>query len=213
MKITVFGAAGEVGSRVVAEALSRGHQVTAVVRNEAQFGKLPKAASANAADVGDANEVARLMAGQDLAISAIRPPQGHEEALVPLTRSVLEGAKMSRVRVLIVGGAASLKMPDLSGDTVLTAPNFLPESVVPIARAGFAQYELCAAEMRDDLSYLCPPAMLTPGQRTGHYRLGSDTLLIDETGASRISMEDFAAALLDEAEKPRHKGKRFTVAY
>ena len=108
--------------------------------------------------------------------------------------------------------AASLKMPDFNGNTVLTEPGFLPDSVRPIALASFEQYEICMGETRAEWSYLSPPAILTPGQRSGHYGLGSDVLLTDAKGASQISMEDFAVALIDEAEKPRHTGKRFTVA-
>jgi len=212
MKIIVFGARGDVGSRVVAEALSRGHEVAAVVRRQAQSDAVPPAARALVGDVGQTGEVARLMAGQDLAISAIRPPDGQEYALVPLTRSLLDAAAMARIPLLVVGGAANLKIPGQNGTTVLTAPGFLPEVVLPIARACFAQYELCMTENRIDWSYLAPPAMLLPGERTGRYRLGSDTLLFDAAGESRISMEDFAVALLDEAETPKHRGRRFTVA-
>lgn len=213
MKIIVFGARGDVGSRVVAEALSRGHEVTAVVRNKAQTDQLSRAVTVCVADVGNTGEIARLMTGHDLAISAVRPPDGQEGALVPLTRSVLDAASRARLRVLVVGGAASLKIPGRNGTTVLTAPGFLPEPVLPIARACFAQYELCMAETQADWSYLCPPAMLTPGTRSGRYRLGSDTLVVDAAGNSAISMEDFAVALLDEAEAPKHNRTRFTVAY
>ena len=212
MKVTIFGATGDVGSRVVEEALSRGHAVTAVARNEAKLAMLPRSASVRAVDVEEAGAVARLLAGQDLAISALRPPEGREETLVPLTRSILEGAAQAGVRVLVVGGAASLRLAGQGDTTVLTAPGFLPERLLPIARACFEQFRLCMAEQHADWSYLCPPAMLTPGQRTGRYRLGTDVLLIDESGNSGISMEDFAVALLDEAETPRHTGERFTVA-
>ena len=213
MKVIVFGAAGEVGSRMVAEALSRGHQTTAVVRKPTQFVKLPHAANACAADVNDVAEVTRLMRTHDLAISAIRPAEGLEDRLVSLTQSLLDAAATASVRIVIVGGAASLKMPGNSTTTVLTEPGFLPKSVLPIARACFEQSKLCMAEKRVDWSYACPPAMLSPGQRTGHYRLGSDTLLVDTHGDSVLSMEDFAVALLDEAEKPRHIRTRFTAAY
>ena len=213
MKITVFGASGDVGRRVVAEALLRGHEVTAVARDAAKLEALPKGVRKCAADVAAPSAVARLTARQDVAISALRPPEGREDTLVPLTRAVLDGAADSGVRALIVGGAASLRMPDMNGTTVLTAPGFLPESVVPIARACAAQHALCRANERADWAYLSPPAMLTPGDRTGRYRLGSDTLLVDRDRQSRISMEDFAVALLDEAETPRHTRTRFTVAY
>ncbi len=213
MKIIVFGARGDVGSRVVTEALTRGHSVTAVVRKEAQITSLPALVTVSVVDVSNAVQVAEAMAGHDLAISAVRPPDGQEDLLVDLTRSVLDAAAQVSVRLLLVGGAASLLLPDESGYTVLTAPDFLPDAVVPIARACQAQYELCLAETDADWSYLCPPAMLTPGARSGRYRLGSDVLLRDDDGNAAISMEDFAVALLDEAEAPRHKRTRFTVAY
>lgn len=213
MRIIIFGAAGDVGSRVAAEALSRGHEITAVVRDPAQFGKLPAKVKACSGDAGNIEDVARLAAGHDLAISAIRPPDGREEQLVSLTKTILDGASQSNIRVLIVGGAASLKMPGRGDETVLTAPGFLPEAVVDIARACFAQHEACRAHTRADWTYISPPAMLTPGIRTGAYRLGSDELLVDENGVSAISMEDFAVALLDEAEHPKHRQTRFTAAY
>ncbi len=148
MNVTVFGATGDVGSRVVAEALSRGHTVTAVARNKAKLALLPDAAKVRAADVEKPETVARLLAGQDLAISALRPPEGREETLVPLTRSILEGAAQAGVRVLVVGGAASLRLGGQGDTTVLTAPSFLPERLLPIARACFEQFQLCRAGSR-----------------------------------------------------------------
>ena len=213
MRIIIFGAAGDVGSRLVTEALSRGHEITAVVRDPAQFNKLPTEVIARSGDAGSVEDVARLTAGQDLAISAIRPPDGREVQLVTLTKAILDGVAQSGIRVLIIGGAASLKMPGQDDKTVLTAPDFLPESVLDIARACFAQHEVCRADTRADWTYISPPAMLTPGMRTGTYRRGSDELLVDEHGVSAISMEDFAIALLDEAENPQHHQTRFTAAY
>lgn len=213
MKIIVFGARGDVGSRVVAEAQARGHAVTAVVRAQAQLAALPPGVTGLVADVADTGKIAALMARYDLAVSAVRPPDGQEDSLVPLTRSVLHAAALAHIRVLIVGGAASLKMPDQSDATVLTAEGFLPTSVIPIARACNAQYELCAAETEARWAYLCPPALLMPGTRTGAYRVGSDVLMVDAAGGSEISMEDFAVALIDEAEMPQHTMARFTVAH
>ncbi len=213
MKIIVFGARGDVGSRVVAEAQTRGHDVSAVVRAQAQLESLPAEVTGLVADVADTAKIAALMADYDLAVSAVRPPDGLEDTLVPLTRSVLEAASWAGIRVLIVGGAASLKMPDQSDATVLSAEGFLPTSVIPIAQACNAQYELCAAETKASWAYLCPPAMLTPGTRTGTYRVGSDVLMVDAQGGSEISMEDFAVALIDEAEVPQHTMARFTVAH
>jgi len=213
MKIIVFGARGEVGSRVVSEALSRDHDVTAVVRSPAHLKGQPAMLETVAADVSDTDAVASLLAGFDLAVSAIRPPDGKEGDLVPLTESILKAAARANVRVLIVGGAASLLVPDRNLHSVLTAPGFLPDEVVPIARASYAQFELCAADSHADWTYIAPPAMLLPGERTGRYRVGENALLIDEDGNSGISMEDFSVALIDEAETPRHRQARFTVAH
>lgn len=212
MKIVVLGARGDVGSRVVAEAVARGHDVTAIVRNAEQAGKVPAQATAQIGDALDTDLLSDLMAGHDVAVSALRPPDGRENVLVSLTRSVLDASARSGVRVVVVGGAASLKLAGGDDTTVLTSPGFLPASVVPIARACQAQYQLCAAETHAQWSYLCPPAMLLPGRRSGRYRLGSDTLLTDANGESRISMEDFAVALIDEAETAQHGMARFTVA-
>ncbi|MEM1200340.1 MAG: NAD(P)H-binding protein [Pseudomonadota bacterium] len=213
MKIIVFGGRGDVGRRIVAEAERRGHQVSVVVRSASQLEALPPELNGVVADVANTKKITELMAQHDLAISAVRPPDGGEEALVPLTRSVLDAAAEAGIRVLIVGGAASLKMPDQSDTTVLTADGFLPTSVVPIARASNAQYEMLTDENEANWAYLCPPAQLQPGARTGTYRVGSDRLLVDSAGSSKISMEDFAVAMMDEAEVPQHRMARFTVAY
>lgn len=212
MNIIIFGAAGEVGRRTVAEAIRRGHRVTGVIRRAEQASAFQNEAVTLVADVGAHSDPASLVRGHDLVISALRPSTGQEPLLAGLTETVLRASFNAGVRALIVGGAASLTLPGKT-TTVLTEPGFLPESVVPIAVACQAQYELILKDTKTDWSYLCPPAMLSPGDRTGQYRLGSDQLLTDESGVSAISMEDFAVALLDEAEQAAHTRRRFTVAY
>ncbi|MEW1845125.1 NAD(P)H-binding protein [Nonomuraea angiospora] len=212
MRITVFGAAGAVGGRVVTEALARGHEVTAVVRDPARLPLLPAAAHARAGDASDVADVAALSAGQDLVISATRPAPGHEADLVTTAEALLAGVARTGVRLLLVGGAAGLTVPGAGGLTVVETPDF-PPSWRPIALACNAQLEVCRAEPGVDWAYLSPPALLEPGERSGRYRLGRDELLVDAGGRSAISMEDLAVALLDEAERPRHRRARFTVAY
>jgi len=213
MRITIFGAAGELGSRILSEALERGHDVTAVVRNTDQFHKLPSGAVPVAGDASNSGEVAKLTMGQDLAISAIRPPTGQEQLLVPITKAILNGVAETGVRVLIAGGAASLHMPGQGALTVLTTPGFLPDSVVDIARACFEQHALCRAETIANWTYFSPPAMLHPGERRGGFQMGRDELLYDTEGNSAISMEDFAVVFLNEAEHPKHERTRLTAAY
>ncbi len=223
MRITVFGAAGSVGSRVAAEAVARGHEVTAVVRDPARFPELPTGVNARTGDASRADDVAALAAGQDVVISATRPARGREGELVTTTEALLAGLARTngvadgvtdRVRLLLVGGAGSLTVPGSRGAVaVADDPAFVPAAWRDIALACTRQLEVCRAEAAVDWTYLSPPALLEPGERTGGYRLGADELLVDAAGRSAISMEDLAVALLDEAERPRHRRARFTVAY
>lgn len=213
MKITVLGAAGNVGRRVVAEALTRGHEVSAVVRDARVFGALPDAAMAKAGDATDPVDVARLTSGQDVVINATRPPADDRERVFEYTRALMTGVAQSNVRLIVVGGAATLTVPGTGGRTVIEDARYLPVSARHIGRASADQQEACQEENRVDWVYLSPPANLIPGERTGQYRLGADELVVDTDGNSRISIEDLAVALIDEAEAPRHLRQRFTVAY
>ena len=213
MKIIVFGASGDVGSRLVKEALNRGHRVTAVLRDARKAKALPSHALVEVLDATDISRVAEVVTGHDLVVSALRPQQGHEMDLPVLTQNVLDAAAISKVRVLIVGGAASLYLPDNSGYTVLTSPGFLPDAVRPIAIACQQQFENCLAEENANWTYFSPPAALEPGTRTGHYRRGTDTLLVDNRGISKISMEDFAVSIIDEGESGTADSRHVTVAY
>ncbi|WP_171164742.1 NAD(P)-dependent oxidoreductase [Streptomyces sp. I05A-00742] len=214
MRITVFGAAGNAGSGIVTEALSRGHRVTAVVRDPARFDRLPAAALHRTGDAADPGDTARLSAGQDVVVSAVRPAPGSEQDLVTATKSLLAGVAGTGARLLVVGGAGSLTVPGGNGRTVLDDPAWVPDAWRPIARASTDQFTVVRASGPDvDWTYVSPPAVLDHGERTGRYRLGGDELLVDAVGNSAISYEDFAVALLDETEHPRHRRSRFTVAY
>lgn len=213
MRIVLFGAAGNLGSRILAEALSRGHEVTAVVRDPARFNELPAAANARVGNAANADDVAKLSAGQDVVISATRPAPGRESELAMTAKTLLAGVARAEVRLLLVGGAGSLIVPGSGGTLAADDPTFVPLAWRDIALACVDQFEVCRADTQADWTYLSPPALLAPGERTGHYRLGTDELLIDDEGNSAISMEDLSIALLDEAERPRHRRIRFTAAY
>ncbi len=213
MKVTVLGATGNAGSRIVAEAQSRGHEVTAVVRNASVTNNLPTDIKTLTGDASNVADISKISAGQDVVISAIRPASGHESDISSTTRSLLDGLAQTSARLLIVGGAATLTVPGSAGKTVLEDSNYLPISARHIGKASAEQFEVCLAETRVDWVYLSPAAEFSPGERTGSYRLGTDELLVDAEGISKISMEDAAVALLDEAEQPRHHQTRFTVAY
>lgn len=213
MRIAVLGANGNVGSRTVAEALGRGHEVTAVVRGTDRAANVPEGANLETADVRDAVAVRRLAEGHDVLIAATRPAAGSEGGHAEMTDGILAGLAGSNVRLIMVGGAASLVVPGSDGVLVLDDPRFVPPAIRAIASASLEQYRRCLAAGDVAWTYLCPPALLEPGERTGRYRVGGEELLLDAAGRSAISMEDFAIALLDEAEEARHCRARFTVAY
>jgi len=213
MRIAVLGANGNVGRRAVAEALARGHAVTAVVRGEERAGNVPAGAARHVADARDAGATARLARQHDVVIAATRPAAGREKDQAAMTASILAGMAGSGARLLVVGGAAPLRVPGSGGVRVIDDPRWVAPEWRAVAQASLDQHALCVAADGVDWTYLSPPALLEPGARTGRYRLGTDELIIDGQGRSAISIEDFAVALLDEAETPRHRRACFTAAY
>ena len=203
MKIALIGATGFIGSRLLAELTSRGHQVTAIVRNPE---KVPQGAGivAEKGDVYDKDGLAALLAGHDAVISSV-----HYTASDPAV--LLAAVKQSGVkRYLVVGGAGSLEVAP--GVKLFDTKEF-PALYLDEARKGGAYLDQLKGESDLDWTFLSPSALIEPGERTGKFRLGKDQLLVDGEGKSRISAEDYAVALVDELEKPAHSRQRFTVGY
>ncbi len=208
MKVVLYGASGMIGSRILAELLSRGHQVTAVVRNPAKI--TTPGVRVLKGDVMDAASVTQTAKGADAAISAYAPPKGEEPTLSAATCALLEGLQAAGVsRLIVVGGAGSLEVAP--GVALVDAPGF-PEAYRDIAMAHRDVLPILK-ESSLDWSYLSPAGFIQPGERTGKFRLGGTSLVVDEKGESRISAEDYAVALVDELEKPQHTGQQFTLAY
>src|SRR5579863_2966442 len=76
MKIALIGASGFVGSKILAEALQRGHQVTAIVRNPEKIDASQKNLTVKRADVHQVDELAKILAGHDVIISSFNPARG-----------------------------------------------------------------------------------------------------------------------------------------
>ncbi|WP_433621865.1 NAD(P)-dependent oxidoreductase [Nocardia sp. CA-120079] len=207
MKIAVVGAAGMVGSRVVDEAASRGHELVAVFRKERPT-TLPAGVVAVAQD---ADQMSRLLDGTDAIVMATRPAPGQENTVAATTTALLDAAAAVRARILVVGGAAPLQIPGRADRLVIDSPEYVPPAIRPIAAASVAQLEACRTNSANWI-YLSPPALLEPGHRTGKYRRGTTTLITDADGASRISAEDLAVAVVDELEIPCDT-QHFTVGY
>ncbi|MBF6218581.1 NAD(P)H-binding protein [Nocardia abscessus] len=210
MKIAVVGATGMVGSRVVNEAASRGHELVAVFRKPPSA-TLPAGVTAVEGDANDPDRMSRLFDGADAIAAATRPALGQEHTVTATTTTLLDAAMTTRTRILVVGGAAPLRNPGRPDRLVLDSPEYVPDAIRPIAAASVAQWETCRAHPADWV-YLSPPAVLEPGRRTGTYRRGTTTLVTSADGTSRISAEDLAVAVVDELESPS-ENRQFTVGY
>jgi hypothetical protein len=210
MQVVVFGGGGRIGRHVVQEALERGHQVSAVLRESSRLEMEHPGLRRVVADVTSTDAVTRVAAGHDAAVNAIGPGRGGDPGvIVTAARALLAALSVAGPkRLVVVGGAGTLEIRP--GVQRLDTPEF-PDAYRP---SGHAQREALALYRASDLdwTYLSPPIIIETGQRTGRYRVGGDQVLSDAHGRSRISMQDYAVALLDELERPRHLRARFTVA-
>ena len=209
MNIVMFGATGTIGSRILDELVSRGHSVTAVIRDPSKLVRHENVIG-TAGDIFDPASVKDAVEGADVVLSAYGPGPENPDALVKATGSLLKGVEAAGVKRLIaVGGAGSLEVAP--GMQLADTPQ-LPEEWKGIALAHRDALELIKASPLDWTS-VSPAAYIHPGKRTGKFRLGLDQLIVDEKGNSEISTEDFAIALADEVENPRHIRQRFTAAW
>lgn len=209
MHIVLYGATGKAGSRILAELLSRGHQVTAIVRDPEKLASTPQLAVVSG-DVASAEAIAGTIAGADAVVSAYAPPPEDTDQLIPVTERFIRAVQQTGVsRLLVVGGAASLEIaPGVS----LIASGHVPAAWLPIAVSHAKALDLLR-QSSINWTYFSPAAFFEPGDRTGKFRLGKDALIANEQNDSRISMEDYAIALVDELESPKHERMRFTIGY
>lgn len=214
--ILLIGATGFVGNALLNEAISRGHKVTAIVRDRNKVRVQNPAIEYVEGDATDPDVVAKYATGKDAVLSAYNPgwanPRQYEETLENYPK-ILDGAKKSGVdRLLIVGGAGTLFVkPGLR----LVDTGTLPDAWLPgVKSLGEFYLNTLMAEDGIDWVFLSPAANLgnlQPGERTGKYRVGKDDLLTNSKGESFITVEDYAVAMIDELEKPAHHKERFTV--
>jgi uncharacterized protein len=212
MRIAVVGGGGMIGRRIVQEALDRGHHVTSLVRSAGEA-ETPVRLTLARCDVLDPG-LAGQLEGHEVVVSAVGTARADEpdyslyrraaESLVLALRGLGEAAP----RLIVVGGVGSLL--DESGNMVLER---VPEERKPehLGQKEALDYYRTISDV--SWTYVCPPGRIAPGERKGSYRVGHDELLVDDEGVSGISMEDYAIAIVDEAESGSHAGRRFTVGY
>lgn len=213
LDIAVIGGTGTIGQRIVDEALSRGHRVTVIARDPS---RLARSHERLAAVAGDALALApESIAGMDVVVSAVgtgRTPGADGSIYLKTAQSLIAALRSlgdAAPRLIVVGGVGSLTRPD--GTLVL---EHVSEDRRPEHRGQQEALEYYRGIDNLRWTYLSPPAGISPGERSGRYRIGGDALLLDAEGRpATISMEDYAVALIDEAENARHIGQRFTVAH
>jgi putative NADH-flavin reductase len=215
MKIALIGATGFVGSKLLTEALSRGHQVTAIVRDPAKLTVQNDLLTVVTGDVNHA-DFAQQLAGHDLVLSAFNPgwdnPNIYDDSLVG-ARAIEKATEVAGVpRLLTIGGAGSLF---IDGKQLVDGPQF-PAAIKPGATA--ARDYLTELRKNETLNwtFFSPAIEMHKGidtGRTGHYRLGTESPVFNAEGRSVLSGEDLAIAVLDEVEKPQFSRQRFTAAY
>jgi putative NADH-flavin reductase len=227
MEIGVLGASGVIGSRMVTEALDRGHRVTAFTRSPTRLPAEPGAVRWVVTDPGDPARLTTDLAGLDVLVNAINAgndvPEtiANREALPATARTLLRVMEeLPRLRLVVIGGAGSLEVApgtrvvDLDGFAEnLPASLGVPVEYAHVVRAHVEALNLYRLSDRN-WTYVSPSAgLVQPGKRTGRFRIGGDQLLVREDGTSDISADDLAVAVLDEIEQPRFVQRRFTVGY
>jgi putative NADH-flavin reductase len=209
MNVVVYGASGHSGSEIVKELLRRGHKVTGVARKiDSLQGQ--QGVTAKVDDLANVDSTAAIIKGADVVVSAYAPPVDNTDALVDVTKREIEAVKKAgRPRLLVVGGAGLL---EVAPGVTLIKSGHLPQEYMAIA----ISHEKALGVLRaSDINwtYLSPAAYFVPGERTGKFRLGTKELISDAKGESKISFADYAIALVDEIEKPKHERASFSVGY
>jgi len=208
MKIGIIGASGKAGSLILKEALTRGHEVTAIVRDEAKV--QIQGASVLEKDVFDlkAEDIKEF----DVVVNAFGAAPGKEHLHVDAGKILIEAMKGApQTKLIVVGGAGSLFVDEAKTIRVLDTPEFPKEY---FATAFNQSKNLGDLQNATDIqwTFISPSAFFDPqGNRTGRYKLGKDNLLVNSKGESYVSYADFALAVLDEIENPQHINQRFTV--
>ncbi|WP_067727402.1 NAD(P)-dependent oxidoreductase [Oceanobacillus damuensis] len=207
MNIAVIGASGKVGSLILKEAIDRGHQATAIVRDA---GKITDE-NVNVIEKNIFDLKTEDVKQFEVIVNAFGAPLGEEQAHVDAGHALIEAANGTETRVVVVGGAGSLYVDEAKTVQLIDTPEF-PDIVKPTAKGQGRNLEELQAATDLNWTFISPSAIFdAEGKRTGAYKSGKDHLLVNTKGDSYISYADYAIAVLDEIEDPKHIKERFTI--
>jgi len=216
MKILLIGGTGNVGQRILKEALDKGYEVTAVQRKPETLTLKHPNLTVIKGDLLNEVELPSLIAGKDVVVSAISlyaglTPEQFKQAHQNLINALKE---QLQTRIIAVGGgtnneiAPGLRM--LDSEEIMKN---IPEEYKPSIFVHGEVQRLYEASGLEKWTYFNPAAMIQAGERTGKFRLGTIKLVSGENGGSNISFEDYAIALVDEIKNQQFVGKPFTIGY
>ena len=213
-QIVVFGGNGYAGEHIVREAVIRDHDVICVSRSVPTT-NVPGATYITGS-IYDAGLLAQLAQQADVFISAV-PSKSGDNRLPDGLNAIISACVAHETRFGVVGGAGSLLVEDEGPELRVAFASALPEEAMPEINTHAELLGLLRNSPQDFDWFFLSPALLfgahAPGEHRGVYRLGGDVMLTDQDGNSAISGTDYADAILDEIEHPKHRRTRFSVAY
>ncbi len=208
MKIGIIAASGKAGTAILKEAVARGHEVTAFVRDAAKI----KESGVKVVQKDAFQLTAEDVTGLDVVVNAFGAPLGQEHLHVEAGRSLIQAFQGAPdTRLIIVGGAGSLYVDEAKTLRVVDTPDF-PDLFKATASNQAQNLQDLKESTGVKWTFVSPSAIFNPeGKRTGTYRTGKDHLLVNSSGESHVSYADYAIAIVDEIENPQHVNERFTV--
>ena len=214
-KITLIGASGFIGSAILQESLDRGHLVTAIVRHPEKIKINHPNLKIVSGDILISDSINEIIAGSDVVISSYNPgwnnPSIASETTAAYKNIINSVIKAKIPRILIVGGAGSLFV---SPGKRLMDTDVFPKSFIPAVTAlANVYYELLKSNTTFEWAFFSPAGNIIHGERTGNFQIGKDNLITNNKGESKISVEDYALAMIDEVENPQNHNSRFTIGY
>lgn len=216
MKVVLIGASGFVGASILNELLTRGHEVTAIVRHAHKINTINDDLTVKEIDVSDTESLISAIIGADAVISAYNAgwtnPNLYHDFIVG-SEAIQKAVKRSGVkRLIVVGGAGSL---EIEGNQLVDDPDF-PAEYKAGATAARDYLNTLKAEKELNWSFFSPAIEMHPGINTGRtaqFRLGHDNPIFDTSGRSSLSVQDLSVAIVDELEQNKHPQQRFTAGY
>ncbi|SDC18725.1 hypothetical protein SAMN05421734_10560 [Pelagirhabdus alkalitolerans] len=207
MRVGIIGATGKAGTLIAEEAQNRGIDVTAIIRNQAKF----KHQQIQVLEKDLFNLTTNDLEGFDVVVNAFNAPAGEEHLHVTSHQHLIDQLAGTNTRLIVVGGAGSLYVDEQKKTHLYETPDF-PDFIYPTASNMTKALKLLQATPDVNWTHISPAIQFDyEGERTGDYKVGKDHVIVNSNGDSYISYHDYAIALVDEIEQPKHKNTRFTV--